>query len=171
MGDVRLMNYFKFDEADLSANRNGLLSEKQKGRLRSERVSFKARARLLGIIIGVGALALLGGILWQGVLNGSPVLLVVIPLLFIFPLGGSAFLIFGKFGEGNFAVRQVEGPIEVAMAETYNRDGTANKHYRLRIGGRSFVVDQDISRVMRDGDQYKVYYADDWSEILSAERI
>jgi hypothetical protein len=41
MPDQALMNYFKFDESDLQANRNGEISEKQK-----ERVSKKAKSRL-----------------------------------------------------------------------------------------------------------------------------
>jgi len=36
MSDPQLMSYFKFDEADLQANRNGQLTEKQKGRLVKE---------------------------------------------------------------------------------------------------------------------------------------
>ena len=31
MLDQKLMGYFKFDEADLQANRNGQFTEKQKG--------------------------------------------------------------------------------------------------------------------------------------------
>jgi len=36
MSDPQLMSYFKFDDADLQANRNGQLTEKQKGRLVKE---------------------------------------------------------------------------------------------------------------------------------------
>ena len=36
MTDQQLMSYFKFDEADLQANRNGQFTEKQKGRLVKE---------------------------------------------------------------------------------------------------------------------------------------
>ena len=36
MSDSQLMSYFKFDAADLQANRNGQLTEKQKGRLVKE---------------------------------------------------------------------------------------------------------------------------------------
>jgi hypothetical protein len=68
-------------------------------------------------------------------------------------------------------VRQVEGPAELSVNQTYNRDGTTNQHYSLRVGGRSFVTDPELSKIMSDGDRYRIYYADDWSEILSAERV
>ncbi len=41
MSDQDLMNYFKFDESDLQANRNGEISEKQKARIMK-----KSRSRL-----------------------------------------------------------------------------------------------------------------------------
>ena len=171
MSDASLMKYFKFDAADLDANRSGVLSRNQQLRLKGERSSFKTKARIVGIIIGVGSLVLLVGILAAGILNGSGVLLFVIPLLFVMPLGLAGFLIFGKFGDGNYSVKKVEGSIELGVTQTYNKDGTTNQHYRLRIGDQSFVVDPDLSSVMKDGDSYRVYYADDWSEILSAERV
>ena len=34
MSDPQLMSYFKFDEADLQANRNGQFTDKQKARIR-----------------------------------------------------------------------------------------------------------------------------------------
>ena len=36
MQEQKLMNYFKFDEADLQANRNGQFTDKQKARLVKE---------------------------------------------------------------------------------------------------------------------------------------
>ena len=55
------------------------------------------------------------------------------------------------------------------MTQTYNKDGTTNQHYRLQVGDQSFVTDPELSKIMTDGEAYRVYYADDWSEILSAE--
>lgn len=171
MSDARLMQYFKFDDADLAANRNGFLSSKQAARLRGERGSFKAKARIIGSVIGLAALAGLGALFLSGVLNGSGILLFVIPLFFVFPLAVAGFLLFGRFADQKAVVKHVEGPIELGLNQTYNRDGTTNQHYSLRVGGHSFVTEPELSRIMADGDTYKVYYADDWSEILSAERI
>lgn len=169
MGDARLMKYFKFEDADLIANRSGVLSQKQMGRLRSERTSFKSKARAIGWVIGLGSVLLLAGIFASGVLNGSGIVMIVIPLLFLMPLGVAGFLIFGRFADRNYSVRKVEGPVELGMTQTYNKDGTTNQHYRLRIGGQSFIADPELSHVMNDGATYRIYYADDWDEVLSAE--
>lgn len=171
MSDDRLMKYFKFDEADLSENRKGVLSQKQIGRLKGERSSFKTKTRIVGSIIGLGSLVVLGIIFWSGVLNDSGILIFVIPILFLMPLGVASFLIFGKFADGNYSVKKVEGPIELTMKQTYNQDGTTNHHYRLQIGEQSFVTDPELSKIMVDGDTYRIYYLDDWSEIISAEHI
>jgi hypothetical protein len=175
LSDDRLMKYFNFDEDDLSDNRRGVQSKKQVGRLRGERGSFKTKARIVGSVIGLASLVLLGivmGIvLGSGVLNDSGILIFVIPLLFLMPLGVAGFLIFGKFADGNYSVKQVEGPIELGMTQTYNQDGTTNHHYRLQVGDQSFVAEPELSKIMTDGDSYRIYYADDWSEILSAEHV
>jgi hypothetical protein len=171
MTDASLMKYFKFDEADLAANRSGVVSQKQIARLKGERSSFKTKARIVGGIIALGSMIILGGILWAGSLSGSGVLRVIIPLMFVFPFAVAGFLIFGKFADQNYAVKKVEGPIELGMTQTYNQDGTTNQHYRLRIGDQSFIAEAALSKIMTDGDAYRVYYADDWAEILSAEHL
>jgi hypothetical protein len=171
MRDDRLMKYFKFDESDLDENRKGVLSQNQIRRLKGERGSFKTKARIVGSIIGLGSLVVLGAIFWSGILNDSGILVFVIPLLFLMPLGVASFLMFGKFADGNFSVKKVEGQIELGMTQTYNQDGTTNHHYRLQIGDQSFVTDPELSKIMVDGDTYRIYYSDDWSEILSAEQI
>lgn len=170
MSDSTLMRYFKFDEADLDANRNGRLSPKQAARLKGERGSFKSKARIIGGVIGLASLAGLAALYLSGVLNDSGILLYITPLFFLFPLGVAGFLLFGRFANRDYSVKQVEGPIQLAMNRTYNKDGTTNQHYALRVGGQSFVAEPDLSKVMTDGERYRVYYADDWSEILSAER-
>jgi hypothetical protein len=171
MSDDRLMKYFKFDQADLSENRKGLLSQKQTARLKGERGSFKTKARIVGSIIGLGSLTVLCVIFWSGALNESGILIFIIPLLFLMPLGVAGFLIFGKFADGNYSVKKVEGPIELTMTQTYNQDGTTNHHYRLQIGDQSFVTDPELSKIMVNGDTYRIYYSEDWSEILSAEHV
>jgi hypothetical protein len=171
MEDHKLKEYFKFDDADLNANRHGVLSQKQMGRLKGERRSFKSKARIVGWIIGLGALILLGILFGSGVLNGSGILIIAIPLLFLMPLGVAGFLIFGRFADQNYSVKKAEGPIQLGMTQTYNQDGTTNQHYRLQIGDQSFIAEPDLSKIMTDGDIYRVYYADDWSEVLSVEHI
>ena len=171
MADARLMKYFKFDEAELAANRSGVLSQKQMARLKGERSSFKTKARVIGGIIALVSMIILGGILWTGVLTGTGPLEFIVPLFFLFPLAVAAFLLFGRFADRTYTVKKVEGSMQLGVTQTYNQDGTTNQHYRLNIGDHSFIADPDLSKIMTDGDSYRVYYADDWDEILSLEHM
>src|SRR5690349_1812186 len=67
MQDDQLQAYFKFDEADLQANRDGQLSEKQKYRF-AELDRSRRNGRVVAGIVFIGvAIAGLVGTLWLGV--------------------------------------------------------------------------------------------------------
>ncbi len=57
MSDQALHERFKFDEADLNANRNGRLSDKQKQRLVKENKSSKISGAVAGLVfLGIGSI-------------------------------------------------------------------------------------------------------------------
>ncbi len=68
MEDPKLMSYFKFDEADLQANRNGQFTEKQKARLSTEDKSSRKWSLIGGLgllfIAAIGVAAAVAG--WIG---------------------------------------------------------------------------------------------------------
>jgi hypothetical protein len=126
MPDPALMDYFKFDESDLQANRNGQISEKQK-----DRILKKARSRLFA----------------------NP---------------------FSKFG---YKLARAQGPIQFEGVQTAYHGGELWTY--LQVEDKSFRVDQDLAKIMMQGDVFAIYYgyADDAPddnglyEILSAELI
>ena len=64
MIDQKLMDYFKFDQADLGANENGQFTEKQKERIFKEDKSNRKWSRIGGIVlIFIGAIGLFGAII------------------------------------------------------------------------------------------------------------
>lgn len=171
MANAQLMHYFDFNETDLEANRNGVLSEKQSARLERERNQFKASARVVGIIIGIGSLLLLAIIIALGLLDHSQFLEIVIPLLFVAPLGFAAFLISGRFNVAPFTVRRLEGPVHLGTSLQPARRSARRGRFALQVDGHAFTVDPELSKVIRDGDRYRVYYASDWEDILSIEQL
>ncbi len=171
MTETELMHYFNFDNVDLEANRNGQLSEKQRVRLQGERRAFTNSARLVGIIIGVGSLAMLGIIVALGLLDHSLFLEIVIPLMCIAPLGFAAYLMSGRYEIAPFAVKRLEGPVHLRPSAKASPLGTGARRYALTVDGHSFTVDPELQKVMRDGERYRVYYASDWDDILSLEPL
>ncbi len=171
MTDTELMRYFDFDNADLEANRNGQLSEKQRARLQGERRRFTNSARVLGVIIGAGSLAILGLIVALGLLDQSLFLEIVIPLMCIAPLGFAAYLMSGKYEIAPFAVKRLEGPVHLRPSAKASPLGTGARRYALTVDGHSFTVKPELQRVIRDGERYRVYYASDWDDILSLEPL
>ncbi len=171
MSVTELMHYFNFDNADLEANRNGQLSQKQRDRLQGERRTFKNSARVVGVIVGLGSLVLLGIIIALGMLDHSPFLEIVIPLLFIAPLGFAAYLISGRYEIAPFAVKRLEGPVHLRPSAKASPIGTGSRRYALLVDGHAFTVDPELQKLIRDGERYRVYYASDWDDILSLEPL
>jgi hypothetical protein len=81
---------------------------------------------------------------------------------------------FSKFG---YKLAKVQGVIKFESVQTAYHGGEL--WYYLQVGEKSFRVDQDLPNLMKQGDEYTLYYcyADDAPddnglyEILSAELI
>jgi len=183
MSDQQLMDYFKFDEADLFANHSGQFSEKQKARLTGEGKSDK-RNRLIG---GIFLLLVVGALIYffttfylQSTDNSSREQAIL--------FGGFFVLIFGGFALSNllraFAKFQVkllkaEGPVNIIKVERESTSGTSgHTHtthyfaYEMHIGGKSFDVNANLADIMMQGDTYALYYSTgSENEILSLEFI
>lgn len=190
MSDSQLMIHFKFDEAELHANRSGRISEKQKERLQIKESGAKAGSLFLGGIFMLSALIGLGiggfAVFGEGPASESLAFRIIMGSVFgcIWTLiwgAAGIFTLQRAFAKMEIKVGKAEGPVNIikvirreynSSTETYS-DRTA---YELRVGGRTFDVRADLPNLMAQGDVYAVYYADfnlkdKKKEVLSAELL
>jgi hypothetical protein len=162
MDDKSLREFFKFDEEDLIANRNGKFSAKQQNALNN------FEKRMGGINIGCGTLALvIAVILIFTIINkgsiGSSIPQVIGSVI---GLGIGIFILyFQLFTKSTIedVIIKIEGPIKVldvrkASVENPNSSYTQQQ---LRIGQKYFIMDKDIpDGLIEPDDIYAVYYKD-----------
>ena len=184
MADSKLMDYFKFDDADLQANRSGQFTKKQTARILKGDKSSRIWDNLGGLIlilialIGVAVAVVVVGLAalkfsdWR---FGIPF---VVGFGCIWPLvwGGLGVrsFIYSSSSKHTFKLAKAQGVVNIESRQTYdsnNRvDGVA---YTLHIGGKNFKVDQSLTSVMTQGAQYVIYYyiLDDLSALISTNNI
>ncbi len=171
MKEDQIKAYFAFDEADLLANRNGQLSEKQSKRVReadrfAERFIFVLFFVFLisGIFLGVLAIYTRNSVgLWIGT--------VILLLL-------AAWSFRGIHTEVDDTVQKVQG--EVNFVKVESKSGTMTEpaaqrttvsHYEMRVGPQAFPnVNPALIEYMQ-GETYAVYFTKTTRQILSAEQI
>jgi hypothetical protein len=183
MQDQKLMDHFKFDESDLQANRNGQLTEKQKGRLVKEDKRDKTWSVIGGgFLILIGLLGLVIAIA-AGMADPDWGFRIGFGLGFgcIWPLvwGGIGYLILSRaFAKFRVQLKRAEGPVNIIKAErtSTHTDSDGFSHtshyfvYELHVGGTSFDVDANLADVMMQGDTYAVYFTEgSENDILSVE--
>ena len=169
MDDQALKDYFQFDDYDLSANRNGRFSEKQKQKLTTEYTEITN----FGLKLGLPALAL-------------AVLLLVVSIVFFKKLGPNVYAtilfmlicmglaIYGlrnsliarkaSVSEEITRVQRVAGPVHI------NESGQAGIAY-LDLGGDQWVIDAEVAGSIHPGDTYAVYFGGENGDLLSLEWI
>jgi hypothetical protein len=178
MSDPQLMSYFKFDEADLQANRNGQFTDKQKARIVKEDKRNKTWSVIGGgFLILIGLLGLVMAIA-AGISDPDWGFRIGFGLGFgcIWPLvwGGIGYLLLRRaFAKFQVQLERAEGPVNIVEAvRTY---GSNHSHYfvhELHIGGKSFDVEANLADIMMQGDTYAVYFTEgSENDILSAELI
>jgi hypothetical protein len=185
VSDSSLMNYFKFDEADLAANRNGQLTDQQKSRL----VREDKRDRTWSVV-GGGFLILIGLVglviaIAAGMADPDWGFRIGFGLAFgcIWPLvwGGIGVGILSRaFSKFQVNLLRATGPVNVVKVErtstSTDSDGFSHTHhyfvYEMHVGGKSFDVTGELADIMMQGDTYAVYYTEgSENDILSAELI
>jgi hypothetical protein len=183
MADDQLMQYFKFNESDLYANRNGYLSEAQTKKLNSRQTGAIQEKRLAVMIAFPLGLVLLG---WMGfsifkdlrpggvfgtndvvsiLLQGSCGGLLLLASAYIFKISRI---------KQKYLLKKVEGPINIIKG-SHVLDGHSYIDYELHVGGEKFKVVSDLGDRMIQGDTYAIYYSvgsvSNLREILSVEFI
>ncbi len=185
MADQNLMDYFKFDDADLQANRNGQFTEKQTARIVKGDKSGRGLSNLGGIILIL--IALIGVVIAVVVVGGvalskSSDWAFAIP--FVAGFGCIWPLVWGGFGvrsfmyssssKHTFKLAKAQGSANIESRQTYDSNNRPDiVVYTLHIGGKNFKVDQSLNNVMRQGAEYAVYYyiLDDLAALISTKNI
>ncbi len=191
-----IMDYWKFDEADLGANRLGQLTEKQKKCLVGEHKSQR------GVFIGVGGVVaflflclpvlLIGSrVLLPMLLSGKPSdLQELIPLIAMGGFGiifiGTAVLIVGAVvifyamrasKPAEIAVLTARGKVEYTWGTKRVRTpGSSVRSYEdvrvlhLNLGDKKFEVKEQLQEIIQEGEEWSVYYTSYPFKFLSAEK-
>lgn len=139
-----LMQAYKFNEADLEANRNGSLSEQQLDRLKRQATLYRSLA--------LGTLAI-GSIL-------------AIPMLFISPLlaiilfGGTGLIVLYIFMDMSNDKALYTTPLAevtgiIRIRERWQRKSV---YYAIKINELRFDVPTYAKQSLHDGDPYTIYY-------------
>jgi hypothetical protein len=173
MQEQQLTAYFKFDEADLQANRQGRFSEKQQARLIENDKKIQRRWAWRSIpfllIAGIGPFAALSagdffgwgwkimwGFVWTGLWGGIGLVMLASWLSKTKPL----------------VLAKATGKVNFVRNRSYRAShNTHSSSLRLHIGRHAFDIEEDLAGVMMQGDEYIVYYEQDWEEIVSAELV
>jgi len=180
MEDQKLKAYFKFDEVDLTANRNGAFSDSQRRKLAS-RQSGAIRQKKIVSRIGIPlSLLLLGGmgyLIYQGTVSGTQTNSVAIfwmGLCGLPMLVASLYIFRLSLIQQKYLLKRAEGPINIVKESTFVNGHTYTR-YDLHVDGKKFQVTSELGDVLRQGDTYAIYYSEGsvsgHDEILSAERI
>lgn len=170
MNDRRLKTYFNFEEADLLANRNGRLSEKQKKRLMADaRLEQKSARESAMIVFTVGAAGMATGLL---IVVNAPTLagqiIVGLLLCVVWPgvWGWKAWTVMRSSDPaGEDQIRAARGRVDVVKYE----DANGSVDYVLRVDGIEFDLVNKPSGVIADGEECILYFLEKTEEILSVE--
>lgn len=164
MNDQALPTYFEFDQADLEANRNGILSEKEKQKLGRQRKYDQQYGLKVGyLLLAVALILLLIYIIFFMAFGGGGIGLGFV-LLVCAAIGylelHHAYT--AKIDTSKDLIKRVEGPIRIT-----GEQGRHAMAYTLYIGKKEFEVDEELTGYVNQGDIYAIYF--DGSKILSTE--
>ena len=163
----KLRKYFKFTEDDLAINRTGVLSEKQKQRIRKEVGSLRTWLLVIGIILlVVAAIGVFGfnidffgifpALIW-GIVWGIPAILCIVLSISSTP---------------QLKLLSVRGPARFERGVTSRRHRTGSVYFDLYINDQEFDGDGDhFPKTMIANAEYIVYYTKGSQQIVSAELV
>jgi hypothetical protein len=195
MDNQALKDCFKFEEADLNANRNGKLSEKQQKELAKEDKSSNNFTIGCGIVLLVIGLVLLFIFIplafsaWKNEnITGSLAYLIPMAIGVLACGGFGVYTLFCMFfwkGEVKYLLKKVEGPVNLVGVQRQRSTGNSDTYttyiqHEMHIGQETFDVEEKAAGLMMQGDIYAVYYRvnsddkgkDAWNKkILSLEWV
>jgi hypothetical protein len=166
MSAEQLMKEFGFSQEDLDANKQGIVTEGQQGRLRQKRFLVIA-----GYTAGVAAF-LLGTIYLYFVQHNE--LYALGSLVGAFAVGFQGYNSL-KGQKAGMSVQRVEGPAKLEKkAESYYAGGDndtrqTREKYFLTVDRHKFEIKADQHAALTKGAEYIVYYAPEHKAVLSIE--
>jgi hypothetical protein len=167
-----LKECYEFDDADLEANRNGRLTERQTKMLadRSKMLKFGGvglgtvlivLALLLpACIVPVSLLAVLVSRDWAHALEGAAGSLV---WLLVFGVPGVYFLRSGSSqGRSQEVLRNIQGPIAIHTVTLHSSGSISHEYeqYQMKIGNDEFVLDDELVGKVTEGGTYAINFID-----------
>jgi len=171
MINKELQKYFGFDEADLFANRSGVLTSKQRKRLEGDAQFAKKFFLIIGIVLF--GIAVLPSIIMFFTKASTDFLIVWSSLWIpIWSFFGIVVIRMGSKNKTDFVLKSVEGTINIIKEDNYNyTTKQATTDYEMHVGGVAFDVESDLTDIMMQGDTCAIYYLKGTKEIMSAEKI
>lgn len=193
--------FWNFDNADLSANRLGQLSEKQKTYLTGEHKSQRnvffgvggAASAIIVIAFCILPVLLIGGrVILPMVLSGDfsdiqeivpfadaggiGIVAVISVLVTIVAIMGIYFARANK--KADLSVKRVEGKVNYSWGTKRVRNpGNKARPYddvrvlHLSLGEKKFEVHKDLQEIIKEGENWIVYYTSYPFKFLSAEQV
>ena len=167
MDDQGLKDYFIFDDADLTANRSGKLSEKQEKKLAKQ--DKDGKKFLIPLALLFFAIASIFPIVFIPLAitafrqndTGAAVGNLIGPVIWVLVWGGIGYAFLHNYFDDNhalskIAIKKVEGPVQFVALKSKPGD---NVQYTLHIGKSKLeVVEDHLRTAMPEGDTYAVYY-------------
>ncbi len=186
MHEQELEKHFVFDQADLEANRQGQLTDKQIKYLAEDvkdtRIVGWGCSAVFFIIALIVLILSLVAFIRSGQSFDGAALQSLVPTLTLAGILGIAGLMMALWtltrsgAKSNASLKKEEGPINiVAVERRVDLKHPVYIAHELHIGHVSFDVKADLANLMQQGDRYAIYYTQgpDGSEklIQSVERL
>lgn len=198
MSDLTLQEIWKFDDADLGANRLGQLTEKQKKNLTEEHKSYKMVYAGIGVFVALifcclPIMMMLGRgilpLLISGSSQSSPAdmipliamggFAVIFAIVAAVIVGGVLVVLYLRGSKKtDVAVKRAQGKINFVWVEKRVRNPSSKaspykdiRVLELRIGDSKFEVNENLPSLLNEGDEWIIYYTSHPFKFLSAERV
>lgn len=154
-----LMNAIEFDEEDLEANQQGVLSQKQQQVFRAERKNWRFFFWMVLVVSPVIIISV-----WNGETRTIPSS-IVLGIIALLGLGycWSKWVSWDRDCKRGI-VHSAEGRIKLDVAESKQEFG-----YRVYIQDVRFEISKRVFLAFKNNDPYIIYYAPRTKRILSAE--
>ena len=169
MSDPELEKILDFNEADLNANRNGVLTERQRGKLTKEEKSSRWMFWILTIILFATAISpwvLLLNSVMSGTLSWpysrTPTDYIG-PIIWTILWGYFAVSSFHATSDKyNYKLLKVQGNVNFINNSWGDRHGKRGDNFELHISKKKFEdIDLRLLDAIDQGDEYAIYYLND----------